>query len=200
MGFDKITWTLTPEQMADIRKIGTCATCKLAVCVSPRIKERHPEMGCRSWSSKPEPNKGQNAMAVKKKTTKQPPGHNLKAAICAQVDELLTNHIKEILEWIDTSEVKKQNVSFGVLIDCAESEPKVEVSIRFSQSITDSRTVQLDNPDQGTFEQITEEATEETNKRKEKNLAKLNGRGRKKKPETDEEPPRVVAGEQPETT
>ncbi len=112
-------------------------------------------------------------MGVKKKTKQTPKGHNLRAAIVANVEELLTQHMAGILTFIDEAEDKKEKVSFGVEINCAESEPQVKVGIRYSQSVTDTRSVILDDPDQGTFEPVVKDAEKETDKRRKKNVAKL---------------------------
>ena len=148
-------------------------------------------------------------MAVKKKQSKHPKGQNLIAATCAQVEDLMRTHIEGILDFVDNAEDKKEKVSFGVNINCAESEPQIDVTIRFSQSVTDSRTVQLDNPDQGIFVPVVIQAKEETERLREENMDNLKDgkkRSHKKKaknfePEDPETAAHVVAGEgNPETT
>lgn len=91
-------------------------------------------------------------MAVaSKRSGKMPKGENLLAAIVAKVQDLGVTHMPGILRFIEEAENKKEKVTFGVEIDMSESEPLVTVAIRYSQSVTDKRSVQLDDPDQGTF-------------------------------------------------
>lgn len=114
-------------------------------------------------------------MAVKGKDKKMPKGSNLAAATIAQIEELLKKHMAGILQFIDEAEDKKETVSFGVKINCSESEPQVEVGIRYSQSVTDKRSVVLDDPDQGTFKPVVEQADKETKERRKKNVAAVAG-------------------------
>lgn len=107
-------------------------------------------------------------MAVAKKTGKKPPGENLVMAIVAQVEELMRKHVSAVLNFVEESESRKEKVNFGVDIDCSESEPHIKVAIRFSQSVTDSRSAVLDDPDQGTFKAITAEAELLTKAKKKK--------------------------------
>lgn len=103
-------------------------------------------------------------MAVAKKTSKKPAGENLVMAIVAQVEEMMRKHVGAVLQFVEDSESRKEKVNFGVDIDCSESEPHVKVSIRYSQSVTDSRSVVLDDPNQGTFKPLVEAAESETKK------------------------------------
>lgn len=105
-------------------------------------------------------------MAVAKKTSKKPAGENLVMAIVAQVEEMMRKHVGAVLAFVDDSESRKEKVNFGVDIDCSESEPHVKVSIRYSQSVTDSRSVVLDDPDQGTFKPLIAAAEGETKKKR----------------------------------
>jgi len=112
-------------------------------------------------------------MGVAKKDTKKPKGSNLCSAVVAQVEDLLAKHMAGILQFIDEAEDKKEKVTFGVEINCSESEPQVVVGIRYSQSVTDRRSVVLDDPDQGTFKPVVEAAEKETKKRKGRNVEKV---------------------------
>lgn len=105
-------------------------------------------------------------MAVAKKTSKKPAGENLVMAITSQVEEMMRKHVGAVLQFVEDSESRKEKVNFGVDIDCSESEPHVKVSIRYSQSVTDSRSVVLDDPNQGTFKPLVEAAENETKKKK----------------------------------
>jgi hypothetical protein len=108
-------------------------------------------------------------MAVAKKNSKKPAGENLVMAIVAQVEEMMRKHVGAVLQFVEDSESRKEKVNFGVDIDCSESEPHVKVSIRYSQSVTDSRSVVLDDPNQGTFKPLVEAAESETKKKKKGN-------------------------------
>lgn len=119
-------------------------------------------------------------MAVAKKTGKKPPGENLVMAIVAQVEELMRKHVGAVLNFVEESESRKEKVNFGVDIDCSESEPHIKVAIRFSQSVTDSRSAVLDDPDQGTFKAITAEAESQK---------KGKGKGKGKGKDADAEAP-----------
>lgn len=117
-------------------------------------------------------------MSVGKKNSKKPPGENLVAAIVAQVEELMRKHVSPVLQFVDDSESRKEKVNFGVDIDCSESEPHVKVGIRYSQSVTDSRSVVLDDPNQGTFKPLIEAAESQKKgggKKKDKAGAKQDG-------------------------
>lgn len=129
-------------------------------------------------------NKRKAVMGVKKKSGKAPKGQNLLAAIVAQVEELGRKHMGGILDFVEQAEDKKEKVTFGVEIDCSESEPNVTVSIRYSQSVTDRRSVVLDDPDQGTFKEVVEVAEGETKKRRKKNAEAI-GAGECEPPATE---------------
>lgn len=136
-------------------------------------------------------------MGVKTKSKKQPAGSNLARAIVAQVEKHLKNHMRGILDFIEEAEDKKEAVSFNVKIDCSESEPHVEVGIRYSQSVTDRLSVVLDDPDQGSFKTVIKQAEDETDKRGKSNVEKLKGKGKKvepAEPSSDDEPARVTSG------
>lgn len=120
-------------------------------------------------------------MGVQKKASKTPKGQNLLAAMVAQIEKLGAKHMPAILNFIDEAEDKKEKVSFGVDINCSESEPQVMVSIRFSQSVTDRVSVVLDDPDQGTFKDVVKDAEKEKEKRGKKNVEALAGTGEEKK-------------------
>lgn len=138
-------------------------------------------------------------MAVSKKNTKTPKGGNLIAATVSNVEDLMRTHIDSIMDFIADSEDKKETVNFGVQIDCSETEPKVTVGIRFSKSVTDSRSAVLDGTDQGTFEPVVEAAEQETEKRREKNMAKA-GIKKRGKAKTGDVIPAAGVEAAPETT
>lgn len=88
-------------------------------------------------------------MAVSKKAQRKVPKDiQIRESITKAVEALYDAHAGEIADFRDQSEESKVTVTFGVDIDCSESEPKVKVSIRFSKSVTDSRVATLDDPDQ----------------------------------------------------
>jgi hypothetical protein len=125
-------------------------------------------------------------MAVKKKerSGKAPRGGNLIAAILSSTEDLLKTHMSEgIIPLVEEAEDHKATVSMSYKINCAESEPVVEVDIRYTSSVTDRRVTKLDNPDQGTFEPVIAAAEDEAKKRKEKILG--NGGEDEEKPATD---------------
>jgi hypothetical protein len=96
-------------------------------------------------------------MAVKKKNGSNPTDSAIVNAICAKVRELYEKHAEEIAQVREDSEDRKVTVTFPAMIDCSESAPKVKISMRFSTSVTDSREVQLEDPNQGEFTDIIEQ-------------------------------------------
>lgn len=106
-------------------------------------------------------------MAVRsKKTAATPRGENIRNAIMAKVEELWNAHSQEVLDIIQESEDHKVTVGFSSEIDCSESAPSITIKMRFSETFTDSRKVQLDDPNQGTFTDVVAAAeTQPTPKR-----------------------------------
>jgi hypothetical protein len=87
-------------------------------------------------------------MAVRDKGKAKPIFTQIREAITKAVDELFNEHSGEISQVLDEAEDKKINVTFGVVLDCSESEPAVTTAIRFSQSVTDKRYSRLEDPRQ----------------------------------------------------
>jgi len=105
-------------------------------------------------------------MAVKAKRTGTPGGGNLKDAIMAKASELWDAHAEEVLRIIKDSEDHKVTVGFSSDIDCSESAPSITIKIRFSETFTDTRKVQLDDPNQGTFKDVVAAAEEQPKQKK----------------------------------
>jgi len=105
-------------------------------------------------------------MAVKAKRTGTPGGGNIKDAILAKIDDLWTAHVEEVLRIIKESEDHKVTVGFSSDIDCSESAPSITIKMRFSETFTDSRKVQLDDPNQGTFTDVVQQAEKQPEKPK----------------------------------
>jgi hypothetical protein len=127
-------------------------------------------------------------MGVKNKPKKEVKGSNLVAAAVAQFETLLREHVNEALTMLDESEDKTITINCATKFNLAESEPQVESTLRFSQSVTDKRTSVLDDPDQGTFKPLVEAAEGETKAKREKNIEKATGekkggKGKKAEPE-----------------
>ena len=97
-------------------------------------------------------------MAVKSKRTGTPGGENIKNAILAKATDLWDAHVEEVLRIIKESEEHRVTVGFSSEIDCSESAPSITIKMRFSETFTDSRTVQLDDPNQGTFTDVVNAA------------------------------------------
>jgi hypothetical protein len=108
-------------------------------------------------------------MAVRQKRTGTPGGENIKNAIMAKAAELWDAHCEEVLRVIKESEEHKLTVTFGSSIDCSESAPSITIAMRFSETFTDSRKVQLDDPDQGTFADVVAAAESEPPKKRGRN-------------------------------
>lgn len=88
-------------------------------------------------------------MANKKKTPRGSVHQNeVIDRVVKDIRDLMEAHYSEIETFIDESEAKKATVNFGVVIDQSESAPSMKTSIRFSQSVTDTRTSTLDDPAQ----------------------------------------------------
>lgn len=115
-------------------------------------------------------------MPKKKKTTNDEGlmGHFI-TQFLDRAQELLEKHADGIQTVLEDSEDQKVGVTFNLLIDASESQPKETIRIRYSEVHTDERVVQLDDPKQGTFSAISEEA-------------KGPGRPRKSKSAEPEEP------------
>lgn len=107
-------------------------------------------------------------------------------AIQEDVGELYKEHEAEIRQVMDESEKPVVVVGFGVKIDLSESEPIVETSIRFSQTVTDRRVRKLDDPKQPLL--LT----------KEQLAAAKRGPGRPRKVATEEAAESDGAGSPPE--
>ena len=100
-------------------------------------------------------------MAVKEKGKAKPIFTQIREAITKAVDELFNEHSGEISQVLDEAEDKCVAVTFGVKVDCSESEPMVTTGIRFSQSVTDKRVARLDDPRQITLFKTAAEANPE---------------------------------------
>ena len=100
-------------------------------------------------------------MAVKDKGKAKPIFTQIREAITKAVDELFNEHSGEISQVLDEAEDKCVAVTFGVKVDCSESEPMVTTGIRFSQSVTDKRVARLDDPRQITLFKTAAEAKPE---------------------------------------
>ena len=88
-------------------------------------------------------------MANKKKTPRGSVHQNeVINRVVKDIRDLMEAHYSEIETFIDESEAKKATVNFGAVIDQSESAPSMKTSIRFSQSVTDTRTSTLDDPAQ----------------------------------------------------
>lgn len=98
-------------------------------------------------------------MARKARKNKETKNTVLMDAIMEGVKKHLVNHLDEALVIADESENKKVSISFPCLIDMSKTETGVDVKMRFSQSVTDSVSYTLDDPAQGTFEEITKAAS-----------------------------------------
>jgi hypothetical protein len=85
-------------------------------------------------------NKGKSEEPMKIKT--------LSDVVCKAAAELLLQADDNIQQALVDSEDKKLTVNLQVKIDESESEPLVKVSIRFSESYTDSRSTRIDDPKQ----------------------------------------------------
>lgn len=88
-------------------------------------------------------------MAVKQKPTNQPYSFRAQADLIEEhVNKLLNAHAAEILDTLAESETNKLTVNFGVNLDASEAVMAVKTSIRFSSSVTDSLTGNVDDPNQ----------------------------------------------------
>ncbi len=83
------------------------------------------------------------------------------ARILESVKNLLETHADEIASAIEESDDRALTVGIPLSFDCSESAPEIEVGFRFSQAVTDKRTIMCDNPDQGTFAIFDPEALRE---------------------------------------
>lgn len=94
-----------------------------------------------------------------KRTTSDPSkviNPSTKHQIAQAVDELLDKHAQEIADAIEESEAKKLPVNLVVEFSCANSQPEIKVSLRFTpKTVTDSRVIVCDDPAQGGFEIMT---------------------------------------------
>jgi len=100
-------------------------------------------------------------MSVKSKDGRKPKDGNVCAAILDAVETLWNKHAPEIHRIRQESEDKSIVVNFSNDIDCSESKPMVTTRIRYSESFTDKITNRLDDPNQGTFTEITAAAAEQ---------------------------------------
>jgi len=107
------------------------------------------------------------------------------AQITESVSELLTAHASDIEEAIDDSDDRCLKVNLSADMDASESAPNVDVTIRFSSSVTDRRTIRCEDPKQGTFKIMSKEEldAEKTAQKEEKAASKKS----KKKKAADEE-------------
>jgi len=97
-------------------------------------------------------------MAVKAKKSAVPSWEETVSKTVEAMNELLTVHGDEIGEAINESEDRCLTVGLKMDLDCSESAPKVTVSLRFTPStVTDNRTIQMDDPAQGKLEIYTNE-------------------------------------------
>lgn len=103
-------------------------------------------------------------MPRKKKAEKEGLMHHFCAEFMTRAEELLAAHEDEIAAILEDSEDNKVGVTFNLLIDASESQPKMTVRIRFSEVHTDERVVQMDDPNQGTFSAIVEVAKKRKSK------------------------------------
>lgn len=136
-------------------------------------------------------------MGVKNKPKKDVKGSNLIAAAVAQFEALLREHMHEALQFLDESEDKSMTINCATKFNLAESEPQVESTLRFSQSVTDKRTSVLDDPDQGSFKPLVKAAEGETEARRAKNLEKVGLKKNPAKAEKSEELKAPENGEPP---
>ena len=97
-------------------------------------------------------------MSVKSKGGSKAKDGNVCAAILDAIETLWNKHAPDIHRIRQESEDKAIVVNFSNDIDCSESEPMVTTRIRYSESFTDKITNRLDDPNQGTFTEITEAA------------------------------------------
>lgn len=105
-------------------------------------------------------------MAVKKHAAKTTPGKGIKNALLEKAAELWEAHAGEIMELVEESEEHKLTVGFSLEIDCSESAPNVTVKIRFASTVTDSRKVQMDDPNQTQFTDVVQHADKEREKKR----------------------------------
>lgn len=91
-------------------------------------------------------------MATKRKVSKQVSNPAVVKAIVSGVASLYNEHEDKIMSVLGDSEQKTITVNFAVDIDQSETQPILEVKIRFSESVTDKRVARLEDPNQETFQ------------------------------------------------
>ena len=91
-------------------------------------------------------------MSSKKKKTKSSTAtieREIKAKFRKHSDELLKQHLPELLQILEESEDHSVPFTFQGKLDCSESEPSLTTRLRFAQTVTDERTELLDDGKQG---------------------------------------------------
>lgn len=84
---------------------------------------------------------------------------SLKEKFDVVTDALWEMHQEKIARMIDESKVAKGTVGFTLSIDYTQSAPTAEIGIKFGKPTTDSRKLQLADPDQGVWEEMTKTPT-----------------------------------------
>lgn len=72
----------------------------------------------------------------------------MRRSIIEGMNALYEQHATGIDKLLKDAEEPKCKVNFGVTIDCSQSAPKVDISIRYSDTVTDHRTYSLEDPQQ----------------------------------------------------
>lgn len=117
-------------------------------------------------------------MATKqKKVPKEPRNAAVVGAILAGVRSLYETHEDQINKVKDESETKTVTVNFAVDLDYSDTQPVIEVRVRFSQSVTDKRVARIEDPNQESFEFMKPEEFEASQLRLEGGDAESGGRG-----------------------
>ena len=109
---------------------------------------------------------------TKKKNAKKPLTEGTDAAmheaIIDGVRKMLKKHGGEIRQLIGESEQNMASISFPVKIDGSEAETTIKTGIRFASTVSDSVTSRLDDPNQGTWEEILSTPEDDEPKAKKK--------------------------------
>lgn len=98
---------------------------------------------------------------TKKRNAKTPINEGTDAsmheAILDGVRKMLRKHSAGIRQLINESEQNMASISFPVKIDGSEAETTIRTGITFSSRVSDSVTSRLDDPNQGTWQEILSE-------------------------------------------
>lgn len=89
---------------------------------------------------------------TRKKTKKAVKPTGWVDAICEGVHRLLVNHAEEIEKVKNESEQNIVSIGLSSVMDGSEAQTVIKTKLKFVQAVTDTVTIRLDDPNQGSFE------------------------------------------------